>query len=353
MKRLAIVLGCALALPACSQWKATARINPSTVAVYPGGIGPKLAARHGGDATDCPLTGGYSDTKRGAVNLDCFRFPESTGVTPLGPPAYDLAVPAPPPEPARAKAAREAAATARNRLAAVLVKQADDICVLEKGRLVATESSANFLLSFITQAVSGASTIVSGERAKSILSGIATLSSGTQDNVNATFYRNQLIQAINKALDRERANIMVQINANRARDIDAYTVDEMIALVNSYHQACSFERGLQVLLDAALDSKGAEAALQNRSRDSAVQKLKAQVAYLRTQREAAEDGSELEASLDKQIADLLAQITGIETAAVEKSLAQPSAGDTTEKHTTEEKKDPAPDGGKKPQAGGK
>jgi hypothetical protein len=280
--------------------------------------------------------------------LDCFQFPED-GTQPPQPPtsntktAYKAATPdywfdsnrlsSIASIDDRSREASLRATNARNRLNAILVKHADDVCVLEKGRLVATESSVNFLLSFLTQAFSGASTIVQGELAKSILSGVATLSSGTQSNVNATFYRNQLIQAINKTLDSERQRIMTQLIANRSLDIDAYTVDEMIVAANSYHQACSFERGLQVLLDAALDRSGADAVLANRSREAAIAELTQyigsvdrEIAKLETAADANKAALE---GLRKQRADAWARLNGLIMARSEKLIVNPSAGDTS------------------------
>ncbi|HEX8401602.1 MAG TPA: hypothetical protein VF628_07845 [Allosphingosinicella sp.] len=159
--RILLSAACLLLLPACTQWKATARINPSTVAVYPGAIGAKAQKRNGTETQPCPLSGGFSDSKRGAINLDCFQLPEDSrhkrNIT-----AYERATPDHWSERAQSEASGPTAAkdalqianahatNSRNRLNAILVKHADDVCVLEKGRLVATESSANFLLSFLT-----------------------------------------------------------------------------------------------------------------------------------------------------------------------------------------------------------
>ena len=326
MLKLILPLSLLATLPACAQWKASARINPSTVAVYPGGVGRHVdrlgSSTAPGGRAPCPLTAGLSDSKRGAINLDCFEFPEDSGEGPITP-AYDRAVPG-------LLQSAQGAAVARNRLSAVLIKHADDVCVLEKGRLVATESSANFILSFLTQAFSGASTIVTGERTKSILSGVATLASGTQDNVNATFYRNQLVQAINKSIDKERERILTQIIASRAQGWEEYNVDDMIRLVNSYHQACSFEHGLQVLLDAAVDGSGAAAVLESRSRDRAILELENHVKFLKGQIDGAEEPRKAE--LQKQLKEAEAQLHGLRMARAQKLIVNPNAGDTSEKH---------------------
>lgn len=316
MFRYILLVLLAFTLAGCESWQASARINPQTVAIYPGGKG-KNASDFA--TQECPLTSGLDDTEQGAIDLDCFRFPERgrdggeaffTGNERRY--AYDLAT------------QNDAnGVLARNRLSAILVKHADDICVLEKGRLVATEASVNGALSFLTSAFSGTSTIVGGEQAKSILSGIASLTNATQANVNATFYRNQLTQAINKAIDKERERVMVEIVASRGKAMDAYTVDEMIRQVNAYHHACSFERGLQVLLDAALDTTGANAVLEARSRSRAIAELETHLRFLDAQLKADSSNAELKKKRD----EVLAELHGLRMASVRKKVIDPTAGE--------------------------
>ena len=125
--------------------------------------------------------------------------------------------------------------------------------------MVANESATNASLSIATTALSTVSTIVGGELAKSILSGGAAITSGTQDHINANFYRNQIVQAITRAIDGRRSAILTEIVAKRQLNNDVYSVDEMIRLVNTYYQACSFEHGLQVLLEASVNTAGYDA----------------------------------------------------------------------------------------------
>lgn len=283
MTKCAVMLVVLLPLTACEQWKTSARINPQTVAVYSAQDKNGKVPISGG-TVDCPLTRGLFDTNSGAINLDCFQFPEDRLGGGQGTVAYDRAAGyvanRQKSGSATVSSAPAVAATpavpdkvARDRLAAILTKHADDVCVLEKGRLLATQTTANFSLSFLSTALATASTIVGGEQAKSILSGLAAVASGTQNNVNATFYQNQLTQAITKAIDQERSRVMTQMIQARALDTAAHTVDDMVRQVNAYHQSCSFEKGLQLLLDAALDSSGANAALQARSRVAAINDL--------------------------------------------------------------------------------
>lgn len=273
---------CAVLLLAsgCQSIGNSARINPQSVVVY----APEETAKNGkndraANPDSCPLTHGVYDTHDGAINLDCFRFPEDrknhNGQT-AGSFAYDLAAGAKIVQTDLVKTGKalDTQKVYRDRLESVLIIHADNVCLVEKGRLLRNQTSANFGLNFLSTALATTSTIVGGEQAKSILSGLAAVASGTQSNVNATFYQNQLTQAITKAIDTERVRLMTEMVTARAQGPDVYTVDDMIRRVNAYHQACSFEKGLQLLLNAALDTSGANAAQQSRSRSAAITQMK-------------------------------------------------------------------------------
>lgn len=142
---------------------------------------------------------------------------------------------------------------------------------------MANEALGNATLSFAATALSTVSTIVGGEQAKSILSGGAALASGTRDNVNANFYKNQISQAITKAIDSERHKVLTDLIAKRTLAVEDYPVDEMIRLVNRYHQSCSFQYGLQILLDAAVNREGVNAVLQDRNLAAVAENLRSAI----------------------------------------------------------------------------
>ena len=120
----------------------------------------------------------------------------------------------------------------------------------------------------------------------------------------------------------------------------------MIAAVNRYHQACSFERGLQLLLDAASDAKGATSALESRARERAIEELLEQRKDLEKQR-AGIKGADTEsvarrAAIDAAIQTINDKIFGLRVARADKLLADPNAGQTSEKHGSKIEDAPAP-----------
>ena len=149
-------------LAGCNTLQAQSRVDPQTVAIY-------KAATPALPGTCVQKIRG--DVRYGAVDLDCFRF---AGHTEL---AYHEA---------------SADRGARNRLAAVLLKQSDDVCTVEMGRLTANEAMVNVGLGSATSAFATAGAIVTGQLASNILSGLGSASNAVRDHVNAEVYRNVL-----------------------------------------------------------------------------------------------------------------------------------------------------------------
>lgn len=223
----------------------------------------------------------------GSVNLDCFRF-EGDDKS-----AYHLATSPP------AVGAKDNRVYYRNRLAAALLLHSDNVCVLEKGRIVGREAAINFGLATATSALSGASAIVGGELAKSILAGGANIANATRGHANESFYRNQVTQAITASMDGERARLMKLLATRRSDSIFDFTPDEMIRLVNEYHQACSFEKGLQLLVRAAVNQQGIDVIVAQRNAASAVTTLDRELLGVR-QELSQEISSERKAELERR-----------------------------------------------------
>ena len=186
--------------------------------------------------------GGPSDTRDGAINLDCFTFPEVDAVvkdeiisdrTKL---AYAMAT---------------IKSSDRNRLTSILIKHSDDVCTAELGRLTANEATTNASLSILSTGFSAAATVVGGELAKSILSGTATVLGASRDHINVHVYRNTIAQAVSQVIASERKKISDAIYSKYSDDKSIWSIDDAIRQVNVYHSQCSFFKGLELLLKAA------------------------------------------------------------------------------------------------------
>ena len=240
--------------------EAQSRVDPQTIALY------RLSATPQDAKDQCPVapTGRYAneyakkyayndrgpgDNHTGAVPLACFDFPGDAAARS----AYAAAAM---PQGSAYKTASGPqtqmlnARYARNRLASILLKQSDDVCTTEMGRLVSREAMVNTSLSFLTSALAAAGGIVTGQTAHRILSGGAGLSNATRENFDANVYRNVMSSAVAKAIEKERTKQRTDIVSQFTKDTLDYPVDRMVMEVNEYHQTCSFYRGLGLVLEA-------------------------------------------------------------------------------------------------------
>ncbi|MEA3543169.1 MAG: hypothetical protein U9R77_13770 [Pseudomonadota bacterium] len=258
-----------------------ARVEPVTMAVYPDRDGCRTLREPDVHAGKPKPTA--ADSRPGAIDLSCFTFPGS------GQTAYVTAA---------------GSDTARNRLAAVLLKQADDVCTSEKALLLKRQAEVNGWMSILTTGLSTTSTIVSGDLAKSILSGGAAITSGSRDHVNTHVYRNQIIQTITKAIDTERTRLHDLIVPHLKQDITTYNVDEMIREVNAYHQACSFGTGLQIVMDSVEKREAFNRAAQ-------VQSINDELRALETDRRTGIAGAGTDARIETLLDERMRLATGV------------------------------------------
>ena len=286
------LLSTAMILGGCQSLGRTARIDPAGVTARP--------APTGGDT--CPLTTSLSGDAMFAIDLGCFKFqPRTKSISGNtedehkgdSQTAYQMAT---------LGNDADVKKLTRNRLEAVPVNHANLICEREKGGIYAKRAFSNALLDFLSSGFSISSTIVGGEQAKSILSGLAGLSTATRTNIDSNVYQNQLVPAITKVMDAERAKILTAMAAKRGSSVSEYSADEMIRMANEYHQACSFQKGVQLLLDAAVNKEGVDRIIEGIN-------LRAALANLREHRDALDKLNTAEAQakikeIDTKIGDL-------------------------------------------------
>jgi len=281
--RILLLVPLAVGMAGCASLGRSARVSPVSMAFTPAPAG-------------CPYVPGIDkDDPRLAIDLSCFTFPGDRVN------AYQ-----------KARGTDANARAARNELEGRLVKQADDICQIERGSMYAKEAATNAALSFVSTALSTVSTIVGGEQAKSILSGGAGLAGSTRDNLNANIYRNQIIPAITQAIETEKGRIFTDLQSKRSLSTSDYPVDEMIRLVNSYHQACSFERAVQVLLKATVNQEGVNAIIADRNYSARLASLREALEAAQTRKaQGNPEAGETEKQLEKAIRELELKRVGL------------------------------------------
>lgn len=250
MMRLSLIILVAgsVAISGCAKVRQSARVNPASVVAYDDLQNP-----------ECKLISPLKEDLALAIDLDCFKFNNDDPKT-----AYKEATDGDSSENKR---------VARNRLQAAILTHADLICEKEKAGIYSDRAVVGGLLDFLSSGFSISSTIVGGEQAKSILGGLAGLSTATRTNIDANVYQNQLVSAITQAMDTERARLLTEMEALRSEKTTNYTADDMIRRANEYHQACSFQKGVQLLAKAAADQEGSTRIIDSINYDTAVSAL--------------------------------------------------------------------------------
>lgn len=278
-----------LLLGGCVQLGRTARVDPARIAAH------KPPAK-------CGYISGVGSDFKYAIDLDCFTFQAPPGD--VKPTAYDGAYDgrvAIDESKHTAYSLAKSDAKYRNRLESVLLSQADAICEKEKGHIFANEAGIGVAFDTLASGFSGAATIVTGEQAKSILSGLAGLSTATRSHVTANIYKNQIVPAITNVMDAERTRLLTEIIALRNVKIEDYSADDMVRRVNRYNQACSFQFGIQLLLQASENKAGTDAIIRSINLRHAISELQTGRAKL------VAAGVSTEAA-DKKLAELVLQL---------------------------------------------
>ncbi len=263
--RKLIAIACAgLTLSGCAQLGAMSRVDPVSVAVYPGGRNAEDDQLNAGSGGICRLIEGVNSFARGAIDLNCFVFPEDLASNPRRL-AYVRAV---------------SNEVDRNRLTALLLKHSDDVCIVEMGRLTANEATVNTSLSILTTGLTAIANIVTGEQASQILTGAANIASGSRDHINAHIYRNQFAYAISKVIRIEREEQRGEIERRYSERVSQFTVDDAIRAANRYHGVCSFYRGLELVLEAVDNQENLERYQTSINRQAEIDRINREIAQL-------------------------------------------------------------------------
>jgi hypothetical protein len=293
-------LGAFILLSGCGRLGASSRVDPISIAVYPGGKRPSLLS---GNSVKCPFVKGIGSYSSGAVDLDCFRFPEDIrkGKNEL---AYERAV----------SKRRE-----RNRLTSLLLKQSDDICGREMGQLTANEATVNASLNILATAATTAATIVTGEQAQKILAGSGTIATASRSHLNSDVYRNTVAYAISRAISLERSRIHDLLKSRYSDSTAEFTVDDAIRSANEYHGVCSFYKGLELVLASV---EGDQRSRDIQARRAQINELEQQIRRYREQMQGL-TGDAAKVFSDK-IAELVDRIQAVTLAGIPVPQAEQS-----------------------------
>jgi hypothetical protein len=210
----------------------------------------------------------------------------------------------------------------RNLLIGDLIAISDGMCEKHMKTILGNDATMNIITGTLTNAFSGAATVVTGAGVKTILSALAFFSNSERSLVNETVYRSILVPAVIKKINELRLNerkiIMQKYEDNRNADYKNYPVNFALADIIKYHQCCSFMLGLQKALE-----EGTQPAI-GQDKASLEQKLKVlvlekdtRISELRRQKPAISDE---DINKDKYVIYLNGEID-----AITKKISEPGA----------------------------
>lgn len=141
----------------------------------------------------------------------------------------------------------------RNAIQNKLIAASDQRCNAYLNYMQRSSSEMNFGLGFLTTAVGGAGSIVTGATAARVLAGAASILSGTQAEFDQDFYYNQAVNVLLRGITEARKEILTDIESDAGRGTNgdrpylAYPVEKAIADAIRYHGACTLAKGIEQL----------------------------------------------------------------------------------------------------------
>lgn len=102
----------------------------------------------------------------------------------------------------------------------------------------------NGIFGTLTTILGGAGSIVTGENAARLLSGLAGISSGTRAELNQAIFESVATSVIVPAIHKNREEVLTNILSKRAKPLTEYTVEGAIADAIMYHGGCSMDAGI-------------------------------------------------------------------------------------------------------------
>jgi hypothetical protein len=137
--------------------------------------------------------------------------------------------------------------TLRNQLQEELIARSSMMCHKHLSDVRATAAIFNATVGFASLAQSSLAAIVTGQTWARVLAAGASVATGTQAIGNKEIYRDFVVPAITRAINGERDRQLGLLRVNRLRPLTQYPVGHALGDAATYHEACSFSSGLELI----------------------------------------------------------------------------------------------------------
>lgn len=142
----------------------------------------------------------------------------------------------------------------RNQALAALMLASDEICMAHRRSIYGNDAAFNITLGSLTSLFAGASTIATGESAKTIYSALALFFNSERSLVNEVVYKQMLASAIDQKISETMDTKRDTLNRSLKKDITDYSAHQAITDMVDLHNSCSFMEGLRKALAEGTDS---------------------------------------------------------------------------------------------------
>jgi hypothetical protein len=135
----------------------------------------------------------------------------------------------------------------RNRLSERLIMASNQNCGEFLQTLHGVQGATNFALGSLATATAGAGAIVTGADAARSLAGTGAILSGVRAEMNEDFYRNIFSDALSKAIEIRRQDMLADIRKQYGKPIKDYPAEAAVADALTYNNQCSLVSGISLI----------------------------------------------------------------------------------------------------------
>ncbi|MBF0186234.1 MAG: hypothetical protein HQM06_17840, partial [Magnetococcales bacterium] len=172
----------------------------------------------------------------------------------------------------------------RKTIAYIMLQASNDLCEAHLRTIYGNDAAYNLFFGSLTNILAGSATIVGGAQTKSILAGLAALSSAERSLINETVYRSivvpNVVKKINQTRKQEVSNLIAGLDS---KTIELEPMDKTISDIVEIHSHCSFMHGLQLAFEeGAQDGAALKLAKLEQQRTLLLAQLDARESFVRS-----------------------------------------------------------------------
>lgn len=133
----------------------------------------------------------------------------------------------------------------RNRVQDRIILASNQACDDYRRHLLSTQSTVNFVYGNAATLTAGLGAILTPLATSQALAGASAIISGSRAEYNSNFYRKLLAEVVTRGIAESRDLVFTKIQENQKLDIVNYTVEQALADAVQYNSKCTLIAGLE------------------------------------------------------------------------------------------------------------